>query len=129
MPKIDKEMVQFEKDLLQSIGEMKRGEHAAVHTPEQIGARKRGRPAGTVKETPTVSTTIRFDADVLEALKSGGRGWQTRVNDVIRSVFISDTREEAVALARDLGKAPARRGKGVIGARAVGEKREAIRRR
>ncbi|MDP9896329.1 putative addiction module CopG family antidote [Variovorax boronicumulans] len=27
----DKEMVQFEKDLLQSVGEMKRGEHVAVH--------------------------------------------------------------------------------------------------
>ena len=129
MPKIDKEMVQFEKDLLQSITEMKRGEHAAVHTADQIVARKRGRPTGTVKETPKVSTTIRFDADVLEALKSGGRGWQTRVNDVIRSVFISNTREEAVALARDLAKAPVRKGKGVIRADVVGERREAIRRK
>ncbi|WP_307512696.1 BrnA antitoxin family protein [Variovorax sp. W1I1] len=52
-----------------------------------------------------------FDADLLDALKSGGRGWQTRVNDVIRSVFIPDTREEAVALARDLAKAPGERAK------------------
>ncbi|MDQ0608220.1 hypothetical protein QFZ83_002391 [Variovorax sp. W1I1] len=59
MPKIDKEMARFEKDLLHSIGEMKRGEHAAVHTAEQIVARMRGRPVGTVKETPKVSTTIR----------------------------------------------------------------------
>lgn len=29
-------------------------------------------------------TTIRFDADVLEALKATGRGWQTRVNDAMR---------------------------------------------
>ena len=31
-----------------------------------------------------VPTTIRFDADVLAALKASGKGWQTRVNEVIR---------------------------------------------
>lgn len=41
MLKIDKEMGQFEKDLLQSIAQMKRGEHATVHTAERIVARKR----------------------------------------------------------------------------------------
>jgi len=30
------------------------------------------------------STTIRFDADVLEALKATGPGWQTRVNAAAR---------------------------------------------
>jgi hypothetical protein len=44
-------------------------------------------------------------------------------------VFISNTREEAVALARDLAKAPVRKGKGVIRAHVVGERREAIRRK
>ena len=29
-------------------------------------------------------TTIRFDADVLAALKATGRGWQTRVNEAMR---------------------------------------------
>jgi uncharacterized protein (DUF4415 family) len=29
-------------------------------------------------------TTIRFDADVLEALKATGKGWQTRVNEAMR---------------------------------------------
>ena len=29
-------------------------------------------------------TTIRFDADVLAALKATGPGWQTRVNDAMR---------------------------------------------
>ncbi len=43
-------------------------------------AKKQGRPAGSNK----VSTTIRFDADVLAALKSTGKGWQTRVNDAMR---------------------------------------------
>jgi uncharacterized protein (DUF4415 family) len=29
-------------------------------------------------------TTIRFDADVLDALRATGPGWQTRVNDAMR---------------------------------------------
>jgi uncharacterized protein (DUF4415 family) len=53
---------------------MKRGQHAAVHTPEQMAARKRGRPAGSTKAEPKVSTTIRLDAGVLEALKASGPG-------------------------------------------------------
>ena len=37
------------------------------------------------KEKPLkVPTTIRFDADVLEALKASGKGWQTRVNQAVR---------------------------------------------
>ena len=31
-----------------------------------------------------VPTTIRFDADVLTALRASGKGWQTRVNDAVR---------------------------------------------
>ena len=42
--------------------------------------RKRGRPPGSNK----VSTTIRFDADVLEAFRSGGPGWQSRINSALR---------------------------------------------
>ncbi len=40
-----------------------------------------GRP---IKENPKQSTTIRFDADILEAFKAGGKGWQTRINDALR---------------------------------------------
>ncbi len=47
--------------------------------PEQ--AAKVGRP---VKESPKQATTIRFDADILEAFKAGGKGWQTRINDALR---------------------------------------------
>jgi uncharacterized protein (DUF4415 family) len=43
-------------------------------------ARKRGRPVGSNKE----QVAIRFDKDVLAALRATGRGWQTRVNDVMR---------------------------------------------
>ena len=86
MPKTkDTEVVEFEAALLRSVDQAMRGEYAAVHTPEQIAARKRGRPVGTVKANAKVSTTIRFDADVLDALKATGRGWQSRANDLLRA--------------------------------------------
>jgi uncharacterized protein (DUF4415 family) len=43
---------------------------------------RRGRPPA--QRPLKVPTTIRFDADVLAALKAGGPGWQTRVNDAMR---------------------------------------------
>lgn len=36
-----------------------------------------------------VPTTIRFDADVLEALRAKGHGWQTRVNALLREAVAS----------------------------------------
>lgn len=46
MPKTkDPEIAAFEAALLRSVDQAQRGEYAAVHTPEQIEARKRGRPA------------------------------------------------------------------------------------
>lgn len=43
--------------------------------------RRRGRPVGGASK---ISTTIRFDADVLAAFKSTGAGWQTRMNDALK---------------------------------------------
>lgn len=40
-----------------------------------------GRPPKIVHKVPT---TIRFDPDVLAALKATGKGWQTRVNEAMR---------------------------------------------
>lgn len=40
-----------------------------------------GRPCVAVKR-PTLS--MRIDPDVLEALKASGKGWQTRVNAILR---------------------------------------------
>ena len=42
--------------------------------------RGRGRPASPVKR-PTLN--MRIDADVLEAFKATGPGWQTRINAVL----------------------------------------------
>ena len=39
-----------------------------------------GRPAGSNK----VSTTIRFDQDIIEAFKKEGAGWQSRMNAALR---------------------------------------------
>jgi uncharacterized protein (DUF4415 family) len=41
----------------------------------------RGRPPGTATKK---STTVRFDIDVLDAFKSTGKGWQSRMNDALR---------------------------------------------
>ena len=43
------------------------------------------RTRGPQKAPTKVQTAIRFDADVLAALKATGRGWQTRVNDAMRA--------------------------------------------
>jgi len=43
--------------------------------------RRRGRPA---VERPKAPMTTRVDADVLDAIKLSGKGWQTRLNDVLR---------------------------------------------
>ena len=43
--------------------------------------RRRGRPTA---ERPKVPVTMRVDADVLDAIKATGPGWQTRINDLLR---------------------------------------------
>jgi uncharacterized protein (DUF4415 family) len=80
---IDPELAAFEDALLTSISQAKLGE-GRVTTPAQITSRQRGRPVGSTKATPKIPTTIRFDQDVLDALKASGSGWQTRVNEAMR---------------------------------------------
>lgn len=82
--------------LREALAEAKAGKFAAVHTPEQIAARKPGRPAGSVKANAKIATNIRFDPDVLDALKSTGKGWQTRVNDLLRADIESGRLAKAV---------------------------------
>jgi uncharacterized protein (DUF4415 family) len=45
---------------------------------------RRGRPP---LDSPKEPATLRFDADLLRAMKATGRGWQTRVNDQLREVY------------------------------------------
>ncbi|GHU31733.1 hypothetical protein AGMMS50256_20690 [Betaproteobacteria bacterium] len=84
LPHPNPEVDAFEQALLCSLGQAKRGEASRVSTLEDTAARKQGRPVGSAKASPKVKTAIRFDPDVLDALKATGKGWQTRVNDVMR---------------------------------------------
>jgi uncharacterized protein (DUF4415 family) len=43
--------------------------------------RKRGRP---VQPQTKEQVTIRLDADIMKKLRKSGRGWQTRINDILR---------------------------------------------
>ena len=42
---------------------------------------RRGRPK---LEQPKLAITVRYDAEVIEAFKATGRGWQTRMNDALK---------------------------------------------
>ena len=58
------------------------GDKIVSREEAQADSRKRrGRPAGSGSK---VSTTIRFDEDVLDAFRATGEGWQTRMNDVLK---------------------------------------------
>ena len=49
-----------------------------------VALKKERGERGPQKSPTKVPTTIRFDADVLAALKASGKGWQTRVNQVVK---------------------------------------------
>ena len=85
MPKTkDPEMSQFERDLLESVGQALPGE-GRVTTSDQILARKRGRPAGSTQDVTKEPVKLRLDADVVAALRATGDGWQTRINEMLRA--------------------------------------------
>jgi uncharacterized protein (DUF4415 family) len=83
--KMDDEMKAFAADVLESIGQAKRGEFARVNTPADIAVYKaRGRPVGSIKEDSKQAVTVRYSPDVLEAFRATGAGWQTRMNDALK---------------------------------------------
>ena len=48
------------------------------------------RPMGRPRiANPKAPLTMRIDADVLQALRSSGQGWQTRVNAILREAVAS----------------------------------------
>ena len=83
IPDVDPEIAEFEAALLRSIDQTARGE-GRVTKPEQIRARRVGRPVGTVKAAPKVSTTIRLSPDVVQAFRAAGDGWQTRIDAALK---------------------------------------------
>jgi uncharacterized protein (DUF4415 family) len=48
---------------------------------QELMRRSRGRPR---KADRKVNQTLRLDQEVLEAYRREGRGWQTRINEVLR---------------------------------------------
>lgn len=42
---------------------------------------RRGRPR---TDSPKVALTVRYDAEVVEAFKATGKGWQTRMNATLK---------------------------------------------
>jgi uncharacterized protein (DUF4415 family) len=51
-----------------------------VHAADSI-KRGRGRPPKSDKK---INQTLRLDADVVQAYRQEGQGWQTRINQVLR---------------------------------------------
>ena len=56
--------------------------------PEQMAARRRGRPVGSVQATTKEAVKIRLDADLLAALRTTGDGWKTRINGTLRASML-----------------------------------------
>ena len=72
--------------------------------------RSRGRP---LKADKKVNETLRIDVDVLEAYRQEGKGWQTRINEMLR--------EHAAALAVEVRRVATRRRRfASLAARVVG---------
>jgi uncharacterized protein (DUF4415 family) len=78
-PHADPEIRAFEESLFRSIDQAVRGEFSAVHTPEMILARQRGRPVGSTKQP----VTLRVDSGALARLRASGKGWQTRASEAL----------------------------------------------
>ncbi|MDD2326225.1 MAG: BrnA antitoxin family protein [Alphaproteobacteria bacterium] len=64
--------------------EVRRARQAKAVAPALVEAhlRSRGRPKGRSKTVISLSV----DTDVAKALRATGAGWQTRVNDLLKSV-------------------------------------------
>ncbi len=48
--------------------------------PEQFASARRGRP---FSQSPKLPVSIRLDAKVVEHFKSTGKGWQSRINELL----------------------------------------------
>lgn len=54
--------------------------------PESLQTTLRGLKGRGKQQSPTkVSTTVRFDREVLDAFRATGSGWQARMNDALKA--------------------------------------------
>jgi uncharacterized protein (DUF4415 family) len=61
--------------------------------PEVAAELLKPKPRGPQKKPLKASTTIRLDVEVLEAFKAMGKGWQTRMNNVLKDYVKSKKRK------------------------------------
>ena len=59
---------------LDTLGHAKVGKHFKSYTKVR----------GLQKSSTKVAVSIRIDADVIEAFRAKGKGWQTQVNNILR---------------------------------------------
>ena len=57
--------------------------------PEHMQKLLRAGKRGPQKAPTKILTAIRLSPDVLEALRSTGRGWQSRVDETLRNVYVT----------------------------------------
>lgn len=50
----------------------------------KVGKQVIGRVGRPISENPKVSTTVRLSPEVIEYFKANGKGWQTRLDAVLR---------------------------------------------
>lgn len=62
--------------------DFRRARPVAEVLPEVIAAAKRARGRPKLVR-PKAHITLRLDADIVEAFKAEGPGWQTRINDAL----------------------------------------------
>jgi uncharacterized protein (DUF4415 family) len=60
-----------------------------VHGPERAEKMKRGRPPKAAHERKQ-QITLRLSPDVIAALRASGEGWQTRVDEALRCMFVAE---------------------------------------
>jgi uncharacterized protein (DUF4415 family) len=46
-------------------------------------------------ENPKRQVTLRLDAEIVDAFKAGGKGWQTRINDALAKSLKSQSKRRA----------------------------------
>ena len=77
-PMIDPEMIDPASEPDDDIPDLTTPYWAAKFAAARV---QRGRPKSPA---PKISTTLRLDPEVLEAFKSSGPGWQSRMNEALR---------------------------------------------
>lgn len=60
----------------------------ASEYPELLDAMARQRSRGAQKVATKTPVSIRLDSDLVTALRASGRGWQARVNAILRKAVL-----------------------------------------